>query len=97
MAEVSAGVRMGVLSAWVSLALMLSVQAGTAIWWAGEQNGRLVQLEGWVGELITASPDTYRQMMAADRQIAVIDQRVAEVLRRLDRISDVLERMDLMR
>ena len=97
MAEMSASVRIGVLSAWVSLALMLSVQAGTAIWWAGEQNSRLVQLEGRVGELVTASPDTYRQMMAADRQIAVIDQRIAEILRRLDRIGDGLGRMDLLR
>ena len=97
MAQGADGVRLGVLSAWVSLALILSVQAGTAIWWAGEQNSRLAQMEGRVGELITASPDTYRQVVAADRQIAVIDQRIAEILRRLDRLNDALERSGLMR
>lgn len=76
---------------------MLSAQAGTAIWWAGEQNSRLAQLEARVGELMSASPDTYRQVMAADRQIAVIDQRIAEILRRLDRNTDGLERLDLLR
>ena len=73
------------------------MQAGTAIWWAGEQNTPLTQVEGRVGEIICASPDTHRQVVAADRQIAVIDQRIAEILRRLDRINDALERSGLMR
>ena len=88
------GVRVGVLVAWVSLALMLSVQAGTVIWWAGEQNTRLSGLELRVAELMHSSPDTYRQVVAADRQIAVIEQRINEILRRLDRIGAALERWE---
>ena len=94
MGEAANGVRVGVLAAWVSLAVMLSVQAGTVIWWAGEQNTRLTGLEYRVAELMLSSPDTHRQVLAADRQIAVIDQRIDEILRRLDRIGTTLERLD---
>lgn len=85
------GVRMGVLAAWVSLALMLSAQAGMAIWWAGAHNTRVAGLEMRVSELLTSAPDTHRLVVAADRQIAVIEQRVDEILRRLDRISYQLD------
>lgn len=94
MADDTNGVRVGVLSAWISLALMLSVQAGTAIWWAGAQNARVAAVELRVSELMHSSPDTYRQVMAADRRIAVIDQRIDEILRRLDRITVAVERFE---
>ena len=94
MGEAASGVRVGVLAAWVSLAAMLSVQAGTVIWWAGEQNTRLTGLEYKVGELMLSAPDMHRQVLAADRQIAVIDQRIDEILRRLEWITLSLERVD---
>lgn len=87
------GVRMGVVSAWVSLALMLSVQAGMAIWWAGTQNTRVAGIELGVREIRSSTPDTHSRMMAADRQIAVLESRLDEVLRRLDRIGALLDRM----
>jgi hypothetical protein len=83
---------MGILSAWISLALMLSFQAGTAIWWAGTQNARIGAVELRLTELLVSSPETYRQVMEADRRIAVIDQRIEEILRRLDRITEAIER-----
>ena len=54
------GVRIGVVSAWVSLALMISVQAGMAIWWAGVQNTRVAGIELGVAEMRRSSPDTQR-------------------------------------
>lgn len=90
------GARMAVLSAWLSLALMLSAQAGTAIWWAGTQNTRVAGIELGVAEMRRASPDTQRQVMAADRQIAVLESRLAEVLRRLDRFAAALDRLGLV-
>ncbi|MGY6409707.1 MAG: hypothetical protein ACXIUV_01580 [Alkalilacustris sp.] len=87
------GVRLGVVSAWVSLALMLSVQAGMAIWWAGVQNTRVSGIELGVAEMRRSSPDTLKQMMAADRQIAVLESRLDEVLRRLDEIGATLDRI----
>lgn len=93
MGEAASGVRVGVLAAWASLAVMLSVQAGTVIWWAGEQNTRLTGLEYRVAELLQATPEIQRQVLAADRQIAVIDQRIDEIRRRLDRMTMSLEQL----
>lgn len=87
------GVRVGVAAAWISLALMLSAQAGMAIWWAGVQNTRVSGIELGVTEMRRSSPDTLKQIVAADRQIAVLEIRLNEVLRRLDEIGATLDRM----
>ncbi len=84
-------IRVGVVVAWVSLALMLSAQAGLAIWWAGAQNTRVAGIELGFFEMRRSSPDAQRQMMAADRQIAVLESRLGEVLRRLDEMGTTLD------
>ena len=86
-------VPMGQLAAYMSLALALSAQAGTVIWWAGVQNTRLSQLEAQVEELRSSSPLTNRQLVDADRQIAVIDERIANILSRLEALTAALERL----
>ncbi len=88
------GFRIGIVLAWVSLALMLSAQAGLAIWWAGVQNTRVAGMELGIAEIRRVSPDTQRQMMMADRQIAVLESRLDELLRRLEEIGGKLDRMD---
>jgi hypothetical protein len=87
------GVRMGPLAAYMSLALALSVQGGTVIWWAGVQNTRISQLEAQVDELQSSTPLTLRQLVDADRQIAVIDERIANILSRLEALTAALERL----
>jgi hypothetical protein len=77
-------VRMGALAAYLSLALALSAQGGAAIWWAGTQNTRLTSLEARVAELLSTSP--------LDRRIAVIDERIANILARIEALTAALER-----
>lgn len=85
-------VRMGALAAYLSLALALSAQGGAAIWWAGTQNTRLTSLEARVAELLSASPLYHRQIVEADRRIAVIDERIANILARIEALTAALER-----
>jgi septal ring factor EnvC (AmiA/AmiB activator) len=84
---------MGPLAAYMSLALALSAQGGTVVWWAGVQNTRMSQLEAQVDELQTSTPLTHRQLVDADRQIAVIDERIANILSRLEALTAALERL----
>jgi hypothetical protein len=84
--------RMGALAAYSSLALALSAQAGAAIWWAGTQNTRLTSLEARVAELLSTSPLHHRQIVEADRRIAVIDERIANILARIEALTAALER-----
>jgi hypothetical protein len=86
------GARVGLLSDWISLAPILSFQAGNAIWWAGTQNARIGAVELRLTERLVSSPETYRQVTDADRRIAVIDQRIEQILRRLDRITEAIQR-----
>lgn len=85
-------VRMASVMAWLSLALALSAQGGAAIWWAGTQNTRLTSLEARVAELLSASPLYHRQIVEADRRIAVIDERIANILARIEALTAALER-----
>ena len=83
----------GALAAWISLALAVSVQGGAAIWWAGVQNTRLTGLEERVEDLQATSPVYHRQIVEADLRIAVIDERIANILARLEALTASLERL----
>ncbi len=82
---------MAPIVAYISLAVAISAQAGTAIWWAGIQTARITQLEEHVEELRDANPVTVAQLVGADRQIAVIEERISNILERLDRIAEALD------
>lgn len=85
-------VPMASVMAWLSLALAISAQGGAAIWWAGTQNTRVTSLEARVAELLSTSPLYHNQVVEADRRIAVIDERIANILARIEALTAALER-----
>ena len=45
-----------------------------------------------MAELLSASPLYHRQIVEADRRIAVIDERIANILARIEALTAALER-----
>lgn len=86
-------VRIGTVVAWFSLALALFAQGGTAIWWAGVQNTRLMSLEERLRELQSEKPAHHRQIIEADRRIAVIDERITHIIARLEMLTAAFEKI----
>jgi hypothetical protein len=91
MANQTGGIQAGVVISFVSLAFAISVQGGMAIWWAGAQNTRVTALEDRVADLQAVSPDVHRQIVDADRRIAVIDVWISGIVARLEALTEDLE------
>lgn len=72
------------VTAWLSLAITLSVQGGVAIWWAGVINTRVVAVETAVRDLQRSAPTYHDNLVANQRAIAVIDQRLLDIVRRVE-------------
>ncbi len=73
--------------AYVSLALAVSAQAGTAIWWAGIINTRVAMIERQVAEVSVIGPEQSRDMAEALRAIAVIEERMIRLDENIARIG----------
>lgn len=80
-------------AAWLSLALSLSAQAGVAIWWAGAVNTRLAAVAVAVRDLQSSAPAYHDSLVTNERGLAVTDQRLDDILRRLEAIERRIERL----
>lgn len=72
---------------------MLSAQGATASWWAGTHSARVAGGELGIAEIRRGTPDSYNKVMAAERQIAVLESRLKDVFRQLYPIGAALDRM----
>lgn len=78
--------------AYFSVAIAISVQAGTVIWWAGVVDSRLITVERDVNDLRSAAPASGAKLEEALRKIAVIEERFVRMETDLRRIADALDR-----
>ena len=82
--------------AYVSLALAISAQAGTAIWWAGIINTRVAMIERQMAEFSVMGPEQSRDMSEALRAIAVIEERMIRLDENIARIGTAVGELSRM-
>jgi hypothetical protein len=82
--------------AYVSLALAVSAQAGTAIWWAGIINTRVAMLERQLDDLAMIRPEQIRDVAEALRAIAVIEERMIRLDENIARIGTAVGELSRM-
>lgn len=83
---------MGAFVAYLSLALAISAQAGTAIWWAGVVNARVEIIERDLVQLRQEVPVHTRELQQALRSVAVLEERLVRIDENLARLAEAVER-----
>ena len=84
-------INMGSVMAYLSLALAISVQAGTAIWWAGVVNARVNVMERDIAQLRLEVSVHTRDLQVALRQVAVLESSVSRTYANVLRLIDALD------
>jgi cell division protein FtsB len=76
-----------------ALALAVLGQFGTAIWWAGVVNARVETIEREIAHLRSEGPAYARELQAALRSVAVLEERLVRIDTNLARLALALERV----
>lgn len=75
-----------------ALALAVLGQFGTAIWWAGVVNARVETIEREIAQLRADGPIYARELQAALRSVAVLEERLVRIDVNLARLAEAVER-----